>query len=255
MLNYDLAIKFLLIFVRVGAFFIVMPVFGGTNTPRMVKIGLSFLLALLLLPLVTAPSLPETGGLISFALVVIKETIVGIMMGLVCVFILQSIAIAGQLFDMHIGFMMTNFFDPTSGSLVTLLSKFLYLLAITLFLNMNGHHMVITGLFKSFQMVPLAGAVFKGDTALLLIRFFAGMFTMAVQICLPVIAVAMIIDVALGIVGKTAPQLNVFMLGFAIKIGMGMATLIVMLPLLGTVFHSIFRMMEKDLYTLLKGLT
>lgn len=255
MLNYDQVINFLLIFSRVTAFIVMVPAFGGSNTPGLVKVGISFVLASLLMPLVASPAAPLTGGLVGFGLAVAKEAVVGIIMGLVCVFILQSLTIAGQLFDMHIGFMMSNFFDPVSGSQVTLLAKFLYLLGITLFLTMNGHHMVISGLFKSFQMVPLTGAEFKGDAALLLISIFAKMITIAVQICLPVIAVVLVIDVALGLMGKTAPQMNIFMLGFPIKIGMGIATLAVMLPLLGTVFQSLFRMMERDMYTLFKGLT
>ncbi len=254
MLNYELIINFMLIFARVSAFIMVIPVFGGSSTPRLVKIGISFVLAVLLLPLVASPASPLTGGLIGFALAVIKETAVGLLMGLICVFILNSLIIAGQLFDMHIGFMMSNFFDPVSGSQTTLLANFLYLLGLTLFLTMNGHYMVISGLFKSFQMVPLAGAEFKGDTALLLIRVFANMITIGVQICLPVIAVAMIIDVSLGLMGKTAPQMNIFMLGFPIKIAAGIAVLAVMVPLLGVVFQSLFRMMEQDLYTLYKGL-
>ena len=255
MLNYELAISFLLIFARVSAFIVVVPAFGGTNTPRLIKAGISFVLAGLLLPLVASPTSAITGGLIGFALAVLKETAVGIIMGLVCVFLLNSLTIAGQLFDMHIGFMMSNFFDPAIGAQVTLLAKFLYLVGIALFLTMNGHHMVISALFKSFQMVPLTGAEFKGDTALLLIRIFAKMITLAVQICLPVIAVALIIDVSLGLVGKTAPQLNIFMLGFPIKIAAGIMTLAVMLPMLGTVFQSLFRMMERDMHTLFKGLT
>lgn len=211
MLNYELAINFLLILTRVSAFIVVIPAFGGSNTPRLLKIGFSFVLTVLLLPLVPAAS-QFSGGLIGFALAVLREAVVGVIMGLVCFFTLQSLAIAGQLFDMHIGFMMSNFFDPMTGGQTTLLSKFLYLLGITLFLTMNGHHMVISGLFKSFQMVPLAGAEFNGDTALFLIRVFARMITIAVQICLPIIAVVMIIDVSLGLVGKTAPQMNIFML-------------------------------------------
>lgn len=255
MLNYELAVNFLLILTRVSAFIVVIPVFGGPNTPRLLKIGFSFVLAVLLLPLVAPVASPITGGLIGFALAVLREAVVGVAMGLVCFFILHSLTIAGQLFDMHIGFMMSNFFDPVTGGQTTLLAKFLYLLGITLFLTMDGHHMVISGLFKSFQMVPLTGAEFNGDTALFIIRVFARMITIAVQICLPIIAVVLIIDVALGLVGKTAPQMNIFMLGFPIKIAMGIATLAVMVPLMGTVFSSLFRMMERDLYTLFKGLT
>lgn len=255
MLNFEQSITFLLIFTRISSFLAVAPVFGGTNSPRLAKAGLSFVLAALLLPLVDSPAAPATGGLPGLAVAVIQEIFIGILMGLVCNFILHSLTVAGQVLDIQIGFAMSGFFDPLSGGQATLLAKFLYLLGVTLFLTLDGDHMLISGLFKSFQMVPLSGAAFKGSTALALIQVFARMITIAVQITAPVIAMVLIVDVCLGLVGKTAPQMNIFMLGFPIKIGVGVLTLAVMVPLLGTVFRSLFRMMEKDLYTLLKGLS
>lgn len=253
MLNYELAAAFLLIFARVGAFMVTAPLFGGPNTPGPVKAGMAFVVSLLVLPLVAAPQ-QIAGGLLGFGLAVIREIGVGILTGLICNMILQVLNIVGQIFDLHIGFLMSSFFDPSLGGQVTLTAKFLYLTGIVLFFTLEGHHMLLMGLARSFEILPLDTAVFSGGGMLVLISAFARMITVAVQISAPVIAVMLIIDVCLGLLGRTAPQMNIFMLGFSVKIGAGILTMAIMVPLLGVVFQSLFRMMERDLYTLLKGL-
>lgn len=254
MLNYELMVTFLLVFARMGAFAAVTPVFGGQYAPGTVKAGVAFVVSLILLPNIEPPRLDPTGGLLGFALAVGREVGVGLMMGLVCSMVLQVFNIIGQLFDLHVGFIMSSIFDPVMGGQVTLTAKFLYLLGIVLFFILDGHHMLLAGMAKSFQILPLDSAVFSGSGALVLIKAFARMVTVAVQIAAPFIAVMLIIDVCLGLLGRTAPQMNIFMLGFPIKIGVGILTLAVMVPMMGMVFQSLYKMMEKDLYTLLKGL-
>ncbi|KJR98170.1 MAG: flagellar biosynthesis protein FliR [Peptococcaceae bacterium BRH_c4a] len=253
MLNYELIVTFLLIFARIASFIVTAPVFGGQYTPGPVKAGMAFVISLVLLPLVTPP-LHQMAGLLGFMLAVIREVGVGLLTGLVCHMILQILNILGQIFDMHVGFMMASFFDPTSGGQVTLTAKFLYLLGTILFFIIDGHHMLLFGMARSFQILPLDTAVFNGGSIFIIIRAFARMVTVAVQISAPIIAVVLIVDVCLGLLGRTAPQMNIFMLGFPVKIGAGILALAVLAPLLGMVFQSLFRMMERDLYTLLKGL-
>lgn len=254
MLNYELMVTFLLVFARVGAFMVTAPLFGGPNTPGPVKAGMAFVVSLLVLPVVAAPQQQIAGGLLGFGLAVAREAGVGLLTGMICNMILQILNIVGQIFDLHIGFLMSSFFDPTLGGQVTLTAKFLYLTGIVLFFTLDGHHMLIMGLSRSFEILPLDTAMFTGGGMVVLIKAFARMITVAVQISAPVIAVMLIIDVCLGLLGRTAPQMNIFMLGFPIKIGVGILTLAIMVPLLGVVFQSLFRMMERDLYTLLKGL-
>ncbi|MFZ5650302.1 MAG: flagellar biosynthetic protein FliR [Bacillota bacterium] len=254
MLNYELTVTFLLIFARLGAFIVTAPVFGGQYAPGVVKAGIAFVISLILLPNIAPLQHDPAGGLFGLALAVFREVGVGLMMGLVCSMVLQVLNILGQLFDLHVGFMMSSIFDPVTGGQVTLTAKFLYLLGIVLFFILDGHHMLLAGVARSFQILPLDSAVFSGSGALVLIKAFARMVTVAVQIAAPLIAVMLIIDVCLGLLGRTAPQMNIFMLGFPIKIGAGILTLAVMVPLMGMVFQSLYKMMEKDLYTLMKGL-
>lgn len=254
MLNFDLAVTFLLIFARIGSFIVTAPIFGGSNVPALAKTGIAFAFSMILLPVVAAPDL-VTGGAGWFALAVAREACVGLLTGFIVNMILQTFNVLGQIFDLHIGFLMSSFFDPSSGGQTTLIAKFLYLMGIVLFFTMDGHHMLLLGMAKSFEILPLDTAVFSlASSGLAIIRSFSRMFSVAVQISAPVIAVVLIIDVCLGLLGRTAPQMNILMLGFPVKIGAGILTLTVMIPLMGTVFQYLFRMMEQDLYILLKGL-
>lgn len=254
MLNFELGITFLLIFARIGAFIVATPIFGGPNTPGPVKAGMAFVVSLLMLPLVPVVQQDIDGGLPGFILALLREFGVGFLAGYLCQLVLQVMNIAGQIVDIHIGFLMSTYFDPAVGGQITLTAKFLYLLGIVLFFILDGHHMLMLGLAKSFDIVPLNTAMLSGDGMLALVKAFARMITVAVQISTPVIAVVIIIDVCLGLMGRTAPQMNIFMLGFPLKIGAGILTMAVMAPLMGVVFRSLFRMMESDLYVLLKGL-
>ncbi|MCL5058558.1 MAG: flagellar type III secretion system protein FliR [Actinobacteria bacterium] len=254
MLNIELVASFLLVFARISSFVVISPLFGGQYAPAIVKAGITFVITVVLFPLVSTPDQLFFSGLGGFAAVLLREVGVGLLMGFLCNLILQTMNILGQLFDLHIGFMMTNFFDPSVGGQITLTAKFLYLTGIILFFVLDGHHMLLLGLAKSFDIIPVNTAILSGSSAEIIIKAFARMITVAVQLSAPFIAVILIIDVCLGILGRTAPQMNIFMMGFPLKIIAGIMVLAVMAPLLGTAFQSLFRMMEKDLYTLLKGL-
>lgn len=254
MLNLELVASFLLVFARISSFVVISPLFGGQYAPAIVKAGITFVITVVLFPLVSTPDQLFFSGLGGFAAVLLREVGVGLLMGFLCNLILQTMNILGQLFDLHIGFMMTNFFDPSVGGQITLTAKFLYLTGIILFFVLDGHHMLLLGLAKSFEIVPVNMAILSGSSAEIIIKAFARMITLAVQLSAPFIAVILIIDVCLGILGRTAPQMNIFMMGFPLKIIGGILVLAIMAPIMGTVFQSLFRMMERDLYTLLKGL-
>lgn len=255
MLNFELVATFLLVFARISSFVYTAPIFGGTYAPGMVKAGISFVLSMVVLPLIGVQQDVELGNLLVFALSLVREVCVGLFTGFICNMILQTLTVFGQIFDLHIGFMMSNFFDPTVGGQVTLTARFFYIMGLVLFFILDGHHMLILGLVKSFNILPLNTAVFGGTGALAMIRVFARMISVGVQLSAPVIAVALILDICLGLLGRTSPQMNIFMLGFPLKIGAGLLTLAIMAPMLGLAIQYLVRMMESDLYTLLKGLS
>ncbi|HHW43956.1 MAG TPA: flagellar type III secretion system protein FliR [Desulfotomaculum sp.] len=255
MLNYELVATFILIFIRASAFLAAGPLFFFPNVPRPFKAGMAFALAVVLFPVVpqTGPNFP--GGLPGFGLAAAEEAGVGLVLGFVTTLVFQSLNMAGQIMDIQMGFFMANLFDPAMGHQATITSRFLYLLGMVLFLILDGHHLLIAGLARSYQLVPLTGASLDGTTTLAVVQMFARMVALGVQIAAPVVAVVLIIDICLGILGRTAPEMNIFMLGFPLKIALGILTLSVMVPLFGVVFRAMVRMMEQDLHTVIRGLS
>jgi len=259
MLDFTQLAAFFLIFTRITAFMAAAPIFAIRNIPVLVKVGVGFILALLVFPVVdtATPALQQlAGSFLGYILGILEETTVGLLLGIITYLIFNAVRVAGQFMDFQVGFAFSGVFDPLTAEQDTRLSQFMLLLGMLLFLTLDGHYALIRGICESFQVLPLAGAAFHGgtahgDMALVAVRAFARMFAIALQIALPVIAVVVITDLALGFVGRTAPQMNIFMLGFPLKIVTGIITLSIMVPLLGVVFRTVFRLMEEYMYLLL----
>lgn len=254
MLDYDLLITFFLVFIRMVSFIASCPLYAVPGIPGLVKAGLSFILAVLVTPMVEPSNLNFPGGLWGFGLAVISEVGMGLALGLVCTFVFSAVKMAGQMLDFQIGFAMSVVMDPLTGSMNTLLSRFLHFMTLVLFFNIDGHHSLIRALVKSYELVPLTTAGISGEATLLVIRIFTDTFAIAVQICAPVVAVLVITDLAMGLIGKTAPQMNIFMLGFPLKIAVGVTCLAIILPSFTSVFRILFDTLQKNLLLLMKGL-
>jgi flagellar biosynthetic protein FliR len=153
------------------------------------------------------------------------------------------------------GLAMSSLFDPQNATSTTVVSRFLYILGLLLFFQLNGHHTLLLYLQASFCHLPLGGVSFDGTMTWVVVKLFGAMFALALRIALPIIAVLLVSDLALCLVARTVPQLNVFILGFPLKAGLGVLTLIAILPLLLTVFTNLFSQMEQDLALVLRGLS
>lgn len=244
---------FFLVFLRAAAFMMSGPLYVIKGLPPLLKAGFSLALAVVIFPVVEFKTpLPE--GVWGYGLAVISETGVGLLLGTAVTMVLNSIKMAGQFIDLQIGYSMAFLVDPMNGAQSTLLSQFLYLLALMFFLLMDGHYTLIMGLAKSYQLVPLSTASFSGSVSLVLLKIFSGAFTIALQVSAPVLAVLLVTDLTLGFLARTAPQINVFLTGFPIKIAVGLLTLSFLIPLLGNVLRTIFNMLERDLHSLMRVL-
>ncbi|MTI80180.1 MAG: flagellar type III secretion system protein FliR [Firmicutes bacterium] len=242
----------MLVFVRCSAFLVTSPLFIIPGIPTVVKSGFAFLLAIIIYPLVPAPEAPLE-GFWGFGLMVASEAAVGLAMGFIVTMVFNAFRMAGQLIDMQIGYAMSQMMDPVSGSLNTLMGRFFYFVALATLLSMDGHHGLIWGLVKSYQVLPLNVASIDGGVTNFIIRAFADTITMALKIAIPITSVLLMVDISLGVMGRTAPQMNIFMLGFPFKIMLGLVSIAILLPLMGTIFATVFDQMQKDLLLLVKG--
>jgi flagellar biosynthetic protein FliR len=222
---------FLLVLTRVSGIFLLAPFFGSLNIPVYIRAGTAFAIAMVLFPVIDQQGIPQIPqSVVGYMLAVIVELIVGWLIGFVAYITFAAIHMAGKLLDMQVGFAVVNVVDPTSGQQIPLLGSFLYNLGIIIFLVTNGHHMVISGLFESFQMIPVLGATFDLSISDLMVDMTGGIFVTGVKIALPVLFAILLTDVGLGVLARTMPQMNIFVVGIPAKIVIGLFVLSIALP-------------------------
>ncbi len=244
---------FLLVMSRMTSFMVASPFFSIKSVPPLTKIGAGVVLSFIIFPLVRETSL-EISNTAYFIFQVARETLVGLALGYTASLVFNSIRLAGRFIDMSMGFYMVSVLDPVTGENTSLVGQYLYLLGILLFFIIDGHHSLLAAIYKSYELIPLASAVLSGPAVQNIISIFSGMFALAFRIALPVVAVLLITDICLGLVARTVPQLNVFILGFPLKAALGLVALGILAPILATVASGVYQQMERDLMTIIKAL-
>lgn len=237
---------YFLVFIRTTAFLAAAPFFYIRSVPAYTKIGFGLLLAGLLYPVLNlGQAVPNASSPAYFA-AVIQETLVGLILGFTATLVFSAIRMGGELIDLHMGFAMASLFDPASGVRTTLIGEFLYILAMLLFFALDGHHSLLLLLSKSYQAVPPAGAIFKPSLVKEIVGIFSAAFALGFKIAAPIITVMFISDISLSLVSRTVPQLNVFIMGFPLKVAFGMLALLVFLPLFSNLVVGVVAEMQKD---------
>lgn len=245
---------FLLIFVRMTGLFVISPIFGRRNIPVYLKIGFSFLLALILINVIEPPDIGEYDHILQFTGLAAKEFIVGITLGFVSYLVFTAIYFAGQLIDTLIGFSMVSVLDPMSNIQIPITANFYFILSMLVFLAVNGHHLLIKALFDSFRMVPLGTASFGTETVNDIVRIVGDTFSIGFRIAAPITAAILLADVALGILSKTVPQLNVFVVGMPLKIILGIAVMVITIPAFLSLLEALFNGMNSEMFNFMKDL-
>jgi len=251
MIDFGLAVAnfdaILLIFIRMTGLFILSPVFGRQNMPAIFKIGFSFFLTVIFVSTINTFSLDYQDSLLLYAVYAAKELAIGIIMGYVTYVIVSGIYLGGQLIDMQIGFSFANVVDPITNIQVPLTSNFYYTYFILVFLLINGHHMLIRALFYSFQVLPIEKLTFSGAVIPELTSLLGEMFGIALRIAAPIICAIFIADVVLGILSKTMPEMNVFMLGMPIKIIVGFIIMTITISASVAIAEGLVSLMEEQI--------
>lgn len=244
---------FLLIFARVSGIFSVTPFLGSNNIPVYAKAGLSLLLSYILFPVVYSAGAVIPDTVLAYAALAAGEFLLGLIFGFVSSLIMQAVQMAGHILDMQIGFGIVNVFDPQFGQQVPLLGNFKYILALMVFLATNGHHVVLSALVASFKLVPVTGVVIPASLAGFILDLVSGAFAIAFKITVPVLASLILADVAFGILARTMPQMNIFVVGIPAKLIIGIFALTMALPFYIAMMEVGFNGMYQDLYRLLSA--
>ena len=244
----------LLIFVRVLGIFTAAPVFSHAHLPTQVKLALAVMISAALLPVVHAPD-PRIGeSVLLLGAAAVKEAIVGLILGYVATLAFVAIQLAGEVADIQIGFGFASIADPLLNTHTSLIGQFQYIVATLLFLVANGHHLVLSALVRSFELVPLDGFVFHALLAGRILGILGDLFVVGMTIGAPVLLAVFLADLGLGVVGRAMPQMNLMVVGFPIKTFIGLSMLIVALPLFAIACQSLFDGLYRDMLTVLHAM-
>lgn len=233
---------FFLILVRISTFMATAPFFSLTNVPLKVKSGLSIFIALLIFYSVPG-EMPTYGTVVGFAILVVKEALVGIIMGFLSNLAYHVLAFAGQIIDMEIGFSMVNTLDPISKVQSTITSSLYGYLVLLMMIITDLHLYILRALVDSFQIIGVGAAVFRIDMYRLMIGFMTDYYILGFRIILPVFAAILLVNAVLAILAKISPQMNMFVIGMQLKVFVGLAVLVLIIKLVPSVADGIFNQM------------
>ena len=244
---------FLLIWARLLGFVFLFPYFSYRGIPLMMKIWLALIVAFLIFFSNGArPEIVLSNPLLA-VLYLGKEVLVGLALGYLVVLMFSLFINAGQMVDLKSGLMLSGVFEPQFGSQVTYMGQLYYLLALVFYLTLNGHHYFIRSLADSFTLIPVGEPFMDSVLTEGVIGFFAELFALSFQLVAPIIIILMILDIALGLLAKTVPQVHVFIEGLPLKIAFSMLLFAVLLPLFGTVWEGLLDHFTGFLYQFMKG--
>ncbi len=223
----------LLIFVRIGGMMVTAPVLSNYRIPPQVRAGLSIILAFLLLPAVLRQGFSGCSSLWLFGLVGIKEALVGALIGYTASLIFSVVQMTGEFQDTQAGYGFAGVVDPNAGHQSAVLGQIQMVLMWMIFLILNGHHVLIRAVSESFFVLPIGGMVFHSGIAWHMAHLTVSLMLIAVRIAAPVICAVLLTDIALGVLQRTAPQLNLFAIGFQVKTTVAILVLVIAIPLIG----------------------
>lgn len=221
----------LLAFVRIVFIFSQAPILGSKHIKPQMKVGLAASLAIVAFPNLPIPKdFPEEPR--GFLLAILTQIVVGLAIGFVSYLTMAAAQFGGEMMDIQMGLSVAASMDPSSGGTSKLLMRLNFYTAMLLYLSVNGHHELFRALFRSFQLIPVTQFRVSGHMIELFIKHTEDIFLIGLQIAAPPLAALFITQVAMGLLARVAPQMNVFMLSFPMNIAVGMMLFSIGLPMI-----------------------
>lgn len=223
---------------RFGGVMATAPAFSNRHLPARIRFGLTLLLASVLAPLHRSHSVPTEASALAVAMA--TEVLIGLAIGFAASLVFMAVQVAGEMTDMSAGFTVSMQFNPALGIQASVLAQLQVTLATLLFLAIDGHHSVIAAAADSFRVLPLGAALPTASTAHC-IDLAAELFSLGVRMALPAVISLMLTDVALSMIARTAPQINLFTVGMPLKMGIGLLVVLAGFPILASLTADALR--------------
>lgn len=236
----------LLVFARMGGLIGMNPLFSRRNVPSMVRMGLIFLLTLLVAPGLSAPELAGWNSLDLFV-GLLRELFVGLACGFVFQIYYYMLFFTGDLMDMQFGLSMAKVFDPGTNIQMSISSNLLNIVFALFIFATNSHLLLIQVFTASFQILPLGGASFSPECAQFFLELFIGAFSLGLRLALPFMAAEFVLELSMGVLMKLIPQIHVFVINIQFKLLLGILLLLAFANPIATFTDHYMRLMLENL--------
>ena len=244
---------YLVIFSRVMGAIAFAPIFGNTNTIRRVKIFLGIAIAYAIFSIYPYVPLGYTTFL-EYTVILLKELVVGLSLGFMSSIALSIIGMAGQFIDREMGFSMVSNFDPTFNTDTTITAEYYNMLVMIIMLCSNMHYFILSALSDSFELIPIGRVTIdSGKLYDTVIQYMIDYFVIALRIGMPILIAIMLLNVILGVLAKTAPQMDMFVVGIQMKIFTGFAVIYITLWFLPNITEFVYHQMQKIVMEVLEA--
>ncbi len=231
-----------------------IPILFSGQSPMLIRTALAVTVSLVLFPIMSTVIPPVSFHLLSFSLLITNEVLLGAIIGLIARMIFTAIEYGGTVIGYQMGFAAANIFDPQNQRQTSLISQFQNIFAILIFLALDVHHLFLQTAVNSFQVLPPGKLNISGDAIPYLMELSSHMFALGVQFSAPVLAVLLLSGLILGILSRTFPQLNVFLLSFPLNIGIAFIVIALTLDLVYILLSREFDALAERFFTMLEYL-
>ena len=235
---------YVLLACRFAGFMVSAPFFGGEAAPKRVKVLLALGLAVMLAPFTPSAHLQGVGGLGERGLEWLvatgaSELALGLLCGFASGFLFTAVQLAGTYAGQQIGFAIANVIDPISNVSVSILAQLFFVISLLVFIGTDGHLLLFAAMVRTLSLVPLSTVIFREETAALVVfgeeNYVSQMFALSVSLAAPVMVILLLTTIVLGFLAKVAPEANVFVIGFTLRILGGIFVILILIPFMAQI--------------------
>lgn len=245
---------FLMVFCRILCFVVLLPIVEETGLPNMAKVGLSLCLSIVVLCTLSPDSVSYEPTMLQFTFIIVKECIVGFILGFGVKIFFQVYLFVGSLLSIQGGLSMSTVLDPTSATQSTIIGRLYNLTFMVLFILANGYEWLIKALIESFTTIPIKEALFTPYIVQTFVAAISEYFVISFKLAMPILGIILLVDVGMGVLARAVPQMNMFVVGIPIKIIILFLLMLISLSFLPLYNHLLTDRIVDLVNTLIQGM-
>lgn len=208
---------FTLVLTRVSGLVMTAPILGSTDVPTQARAILAAAISFLVMPSQWNVAVPDPATNVLYVLVLASELVIGLTLGLGLMILFSGIQLAGQLIGRIGGMMLADVFDPASGESIPMISRFMFLTGLAVFVLIGGHRMVVAALLDTFAAIPIGSGAVPVHLAETFVILVTQSFSLGIRAAAPVVTALLLSTLVMGLISRTLPQLNILAVGFGVN--------------------------------------